>query len=181
MKKTFYFAVPAGNQQIFLVLATFSLANSDTVHLKTLTRSCIWCSGISAMIQLWHSWMCQPPITTVFPWDMVKNQIHWPLLLKEFPECYRLLYKIAWTDFYCHHKHSFQQPLPFLNYLHVRTKYTVFDTRTVFNSGMFKGFPKSNLIWTVTTASCLFQGNSLIKWLHHSDMFKKDCNRLTPR
>lgn len=33
------------------------------------------------------------------------------------------------------------------------------------NSGKFKDFPRSNLIWTVTTASSLFQGNSLINWL----------------
>ena len=116
-----------------------------------------------------HIRMCQPPITTVFPWDTVKNQIRWPLLLKEFPECYRFLYKIGWPNFYCHREHSFQQPLLFLNYLHITiTEYAVFDIRTAFSSGKFKGFSKSNLIWTVATASCLFWGNSLINWLSQS-------------
>lgn len=50
MRKAFYFAVPTGNQQIILVLTTLSVANSDIVHLKTLTRSFIQCSRISAVM-----------------------------------------------------------------------------------------------------------------------------------
>lgn len=75
-------------------------------------------------------------------------------------------YKLAWTDFYCHHDHLFQHPQLFHSYLRVTTTASaVFHIRTAISSGRLKGFPQSSLVWIVPTASCLLQGSSWIEWL----------------